>query len=229
MWDYALCPAADDAALDIVLAGDAVAIERGSRGAAPSACGHTAPPADAPCGQARRPRTRLTYYGKAYVYEPCVDVPVLSALGRSDPPPTDIVLGAALWDMLYTRSRAAYARGAEELIAAVRRASPQHTRVHWLGPSAIVDERLPPWKALHMSLAESAAYDQLSREAISRAGGLPAGGRYVDLWTLTSAHPELCEDGVHYPRLLDLALTVLDNICSTGGDDEPHRERRDAR
>lgn len=211
MFDYVTC---SDAPTVPMVAGDDVAISRG-RGD-PQPCEHQFQPKRTPCQDhgGGSQLTRLTYYGKEFAYDECLDSSILGILANCEPRPTDIVVGSALWDMLHTRSQAEYARRVQKLLSAVRK-EPRLTgvRLHWLGATAVVSDLLPPERAAVMTSSNSQVYNEIVMNVSEQGGGLPGNGSYIDLFTPTAAHPEFCIDGVHYPGLGALPLATLDALC----------------
>jgi hypothetical protein len=188
------------------------------RAGAPAGCGNVRAPAAAAseCAVGLATGLRLSYYAKAFVAEPCYDGALLAALARADAPPDALVFGAGLWDMLYPpRGRAdgpaAYAADVAALLSAAR-AQPRlrHAVLGWLEVTAIAERALPRFKLGRMSSVKAAALNAAARPALDAAGV-----RVVRLFAPTAVAAAHSPDGVHYPRLRELAALTLESLCAS--------------
>ena len=90
----------------------------------------------------------------------------------------------------------------------------------WLSVGAISAERLPDWKRGRMTSELARAFNDVAVPIMSRLGA-----KVIDTYALSSAHPELSHDGVHYPGRVSHEHTqqVLRAMC------DPSRHRRPER
>jgi hypothetical protein len=90
----------------------------------------------------------------------------------------------------------------------------------WLSVGAISAERLPDWKRGRMTSELARGFNDVAVPIMSRLGA-----KIIDTYALSSAHPELSPDGVHYPGRVSHEHTqqVLRAIC------DPSRHRRPER